>query len=43
MEEIKGYRFDFDKRIYLNSPKSKFWEVTVNDADVTYRAGVLRG
>lgn len=43
MEEIKGYRFDFNKKIYLNSPKSKFWEVTISDADVTYRAGVLRG
>lgn len=43
MEEIKGYRFDFNKKIYLNSPKSKFWEVVINDADVTYRAGVLRG
>ncbi len=23
--------------------KSKFWEVKIDDADVTYRAGVLRG
>jgi len=41
-EVIKGYQFDLTTKIYLNSPKNKFWEVAISKGDVNYRAGVLR-
>ena len=28
--------------MYLLCPKQKFWEVTITDSEVKYRAGVLR-
>jgi predicted DNA-binding WGR domain protein len=43
MEEIKGYKFDLQQKIYLQTAKNKFWEVLIEDAEVTYRAGVRRG
>lgn len=44
MEIIKGYEFELDKPVYLHQTiKKKFWEVTVTDSNVKYRAGVLRG
>jgi hypothetical protein len=44
MEIIKGYEFQLDKPVYLHQTiKKKFWEVTVTDSNVKYRAGVLRG
>jgi hypothetical protein len=42
MEIIKGYEFPLFKPVYLHSPKNKFWQVTVIDDEVRYRAGVLR-
>jgi hypothetical protein len=41
-ETIKGYQFDLSAKVYLNSPKNKFWQVTINKGEVNYRAGVLR-
>jgi hypothetical protein len=44
METIKGYELDLNQPIYLNNlKKNKFWEVTITDSAVRYRAGVLRG
>jgi hypothetical protein len=41
-ETIKGYQFDLSAKVYLYSPKNKFWEVLINKREVNYRAGVLR-
>lgn len=44
METIKGYQFDLTQKVYLNNlKKNKFWEVTIDDITVKYRAGVIRG
>lgn len=44
METIKGYQFDLTKTVYLNNlKKNKFWEVTIDEGTVKYRAGVIRG
>ena len=42
MQVIVDHEYDLTKPVYMIHPANKFWEVTINGRNVTFRVGKLK-